>query len=391
MVWIVRMPKLGQMMETGTLQQWIKGEGDEIQQGEAVAVIESDKFTEEIEAREGGVLRKVLVPEGAEVPSGAPIGIIAAANEALPSVEVSGVPSAPEQRAGAEETPTPTRSFRGRAKSSPAAKKLAQTLDVDLAQISGTGVEGAITKEDVQKHVELAAPLPVPCLTFSEVRDLSAIRRTIAERLGQSYREAVHVTLNKKIDVRALVEVRQQLNQQLEAKLSLVDFLLLGLVRTLEQHPEFNALFEEERHKLVVEKNIGLAFDAERGLMTPVLHNAGDKDLFALAQARRDLAQKAEQDAFVPENFEAGTFTLSNLGPLGIDAFTPVINPPQIAILGVGAVREEAIRDERGQVDFSPFITFSLSFDHRVVDGSDAARFLSTFKMQLNAPIGLLV
>lgn len=401
MAWIIRMPKLGQAMEAGIVQQWLKKEGDRVEPGEVIAVIESEKFTEELEAREGGVLRKILVPEGEAVPPGTPIGIVAGPTEALPEVE----PVSPqaEAQAAAPREPSPTSpqatppAPKRRVKASPAARRLAEEKGVDLAQIEGSGPEGSITREDVEKYLSEPQPQrawagPQPLRTPTESRALSPMRRTIAERLGRSYREAVHVTLFKKVDCSKLLEVRERLNRQRKADLSPLDFIIMAVVRALEQHPELNAVFEDGKHKLIRERNIGIAVDIEKGLITPVLHKAEGKDIFEISRARRELVQKALSGRYTPEDLSGGTFTITNLGPYGIDAFTPIINPPEVAILGVGRIQEEAVRDEReeGGIRFKPFLTFSLTFDHRVVDGAAAARFLETLEEHLREPRGLI-
>lgn len=385
MAWIIRMPKLGQTMEAGLVQQWLKQEGDRVEQGEAIAVIESEKFTEELEAREAGVLRKILIAEGEEAPPGAPIGIVAAPDEALPEIEAVAPPalSATVATQAAPARSVAAAAAKKKIKASPAAKKLAQDRGVDLAQIEGTGPESSITKEDVEKFASQPQPAAAesqPFRTPLETRAFGPMRRTIATRLGQSYRDAVHVTLNKKIGLANLLEAHQQLKAKTAADISIIDFIIAAVVKTLEQHPEFNAVFENDRLDIIKEKNIGLAVDIERGLLTVVLHKADEKDVVEISSARRKLTRKAIRGKYTPDDLAGGTFTISNLGPLGIDSFDPIINPPEIAILGLGRLQEEAVRDEHGGVAFKPLMTFSLSFDHRIVDGADAARFLLTLE-----------
>ncbi|NHN60082.1 MULTISPECIES: 2-oxo acid dehydrogenase subunit E2 [Halorussus] len=213
--------------------------------------------------------------------------------------------------------------------------------------------------------------------TVSEERSLSPMRRTIADRLQESYQNAVHVTASREIDAEALVAATEAADDRLDADVSLVDLVLCALSATLDEHPAFNATFEDETHRVYEEHNVGVAVDVEAGLVTPVLRDVGSTSLADLAAERRELTENVQAGEYSMSDLRGGTFTVTNLGVLGVDSFTPVINPPEVAILGVNRIRERAERGEDG-VEFRRQLNFDLSFDHRVVDGADAARFLDT-------------
>ncbi|QRV15435.1 2-oxo acid dehydrogenase subunit E2 [Haloterrigena salifodinae] len=213
--------------------------------------------------------------------------------------------------------------------------------------------------------------------TVREERSLSPMRRTIANRLQDSYRNAVHVTASREVDAEALFRAVETANDRLEADVSLVDVVLAALSATLADHPAFNATFEDGTHRTYEEHNIGVAVDIEAGLVTPVLRDVGSKSLAEIATERRRLTETVQSGAYTMDDLRGGTFTVTNLGVLGVDSFTPVINPPEVAILGIGRTRERARRGDDG-LEFRRELTYDLSFDHRIVDGADAARFLGT-------------
>ena len=213
--------------------------------------------------------------------------------------------------------------------------------------------------------------------TVSEERTLSPMRRTIADRLRESYRNAVHVTASREIDAETLVRAAEAADDWLDADVSIIDLVLCALSATLDEHPAFNATFEDETHHIYEEHNVGVAVDIEAGLVTPVLRDVGSKSLADLATERRELTESVQAGEYSMTDLRGGTFTVTNLGALGVDSFTPVINPPEVAILGVNRIRERATGGDDG-VEFRRQMNFDLSFDHRVVDGADAARFLGT-------------
>ena len=221
--------------------------------------------------------------------------------------------------------------------------------------------------------------------TVAEERSLTPMRKTIASRLQESYQQAVHVTNSREVDAEAVLAAADAAEASDDGvDPSLVDLLLCALSDTLDEYPAFNATFEDGTHRLYEEHNVGVAVDIDEGLVTPVLAAVGSKSLAEIAAERRRLTERVRDGDYTMSTFRGGTFTVSNLGPLGVDSFTPVINPPEVAILGVGRLRERAIPDGDG-VAFRQTMTLDLSFDHRVVDGADAARFLGTLSDNLEA------
>lgn len=218
--------------------------------------------------------------------------------------------------------------------------------------------------------------------TIREERSLSRMRQTIANRLQESYQNAVHVTVSREIDVETVLRATETADDRLETDVSVPDLILSATSATLAEHPAFNATFEEGTHRLYAEHNVGVAVDIDAGLVTPVLRDIGSNSLAEIASERRRLTEAVQSGEYSMSDLRGGTFTVTNLGVLGIDSFTPVINPPEIAILGVNRIRERPQRDDDG-IAFRRRISFDLSFDHRIVDGADAARFLETLDEHL--------
>lgn len=218
--------------------------------------------------------------------------------------------------------------------------------------------------------------------TVREEHSLSPMRRTIADRLQESYREAVHVTVSREVGVEPLLAAAEMAGTENRASPSMIDVLLRALSETLAAHPAFNATFEDGTHRIYEEHNVGVAVAIEDGLVTPVVEDIGSKSLSEITRERRALTEQVQQGEYTMSTFRGGTFTISNLGPLGVDSFDPIINPPEIAILGIGRVRERPTRED-GDIGFESRLTLDLSFDHRVVDGADAARFLETLSEQI--------
>ncbi|APW99585.1 dihydrolipoyllysine acetyltransferase [Halobiforma lacisalsi AJ5] len=277
----------------------------------------------------------------------------------------------------------------GQPNASPRARKRAEELGVDLASVEGTGYQSAITEDDVEAAAE-AAETAAGGRTLAEERAFDGMRRTIASRLSESYREAVHVTVHREADAEALFAAVDAADDALETDVSLQDLLLLAVSATLEDHSAFNATFEDDAHRIWAEHNLGVAVDVEQGLIAPVLRDVGSKSLSEVAEERRDLVDDALSGDYTMDDLRGGTFTVTNLGVLGVESFDPIINPPQVAILGVDAIEEEPVRTEAGDVEWRRHLPLDLSFDHRVVDGADAARFLETLVGHLEEPTSLL-
>ncbi|GAG56616.1 unnamed protein product, partial [marine sediment metagenome] len=255
-------------------------------------------------------------------------------------------------------------------KIAPIARKLALAKGVDLSLINGSGPGGAITKKDIEGY--LSKTREKTNFTIKEVRKLTGVQKIIAERLTYSYKNIPQFTLCRKIDIAPLLSIRKEVNALLDQQLylSLVDFIIKALILTFKKFPEFNAIFEEENYKFIKEININLAVATDRGLMVPVLKNLEGKDIFEIAQLRREIADKALKGKLQPEDFEDGTFTITNLGLQGIEYFNPIINPPQVAILGIGQSEKMSL-------------PLSLSMDHRIIDGAKGADFLQLLSKEL--------
>ncbi|NUE02210.1 2-oxo acid dehydrogenase subunit E2 [Halorubraceae archaeon YAN] len=441
MAYVVKIPKLGLEMDSGTVVAWLVEEGGTVTKDEPIAEIESEKTTAEVDAREDGVLREIILQEGDNAPPGDPMAIVAGEDEDIsellasigtdepaapePETKTTDAPAAettataqsqttsvkasPRAKKRAEELgvdlttvsgsgpggaiteedvesagPTPTEDI----KASPRAKKRAEELGVDLATVSGSGPGGAITEEDVESHTD-ATTTTSDGRTIAEERPLDGMRRTISSRLGESYRNAVHVTEHRTAGAAELKRAANAATAVTGEKVSVTDILLTTLSEALGEHPEFNATFEDDVHYLYNERNICLAVDVDDGLITPVIRNVDELSIDELATKRGQMTEKALSGSYSMDDLTGGTFTVSNLGLLGVESFDPIINPPQVAILGVNAMGDRPVAQD-GAVAIKTVLPLDLSFDHRVVDGADAARFLTTLVGHIENPWPLL-
>jgi pyruvate dehydrogenase E2 component (dihydrolipoamide acetyltransferase) len=495
MVQALRMPMMGNTMETGLLAEWVVGEGDPVEADQVLAVVESEKAAADVVAKRDGTLARVDVEEGEEVPPGTLIGVVLGPDEDVGDappprsrVEPGGgdgerEKSAPEgesadragptQGARAAEDDAERASEAGGVRAAPGARRLAGEEGVDLEAVEGTGPDGAVLIADVEEHVDgesdaepatstdgptflppstrrlarelgvdpgavegtgaggrvtesdvraaagatdagaatgtssrssgngtdgrehgIAGPPPRDPsrlgVTVSEERELAGVRRTVAERMSRSARDAPQVTLYREVGVGRVFETAEELElastsgrregtkeeseeSEGRATVGFTDLLVGAAVRALERHPEFNAWYEGDALRLIEEVNVAVAVDAATGLLTPVVRDAGSRTLAGIARERRRLTDAVLDGRHGMDDLQGGTFTVSNLGPFGVDSFDPILDPPQVAILGVGRVVEGSC-------------TLSLTFDHRVVDGADAARFLDTLAAGLESP-----
>jgi len=394
-------PPLSQTMDTVVLVEWLKVVGDEIVKGEPLFVIETDKANLEIEAPVTGILQQILAEPGSEVQARSTIGVVTAAGEPSvtetePSATIEPRPSVPQaepapharhphsEATGPDGEPLPPERQQ-RVFASPRARQLAQREAVPLAEVEATGPRGMIVERDIQTYLatrEAAAAAGIRWI------DLSPTRRTIARRMAESHRAAAAVTLMREVDATELVRLRQQILEELsegDPRPTYTDFLVTIVARQLKRHPYVNAVSDGERIGLSKEIHIAVAVDTERGLVAPVVRNADRKRLLPTAQERAELTQRALDGTITPEELSGGTFTITNLGPLGIDAFTPIINPPQAAILGLGRIHPgPAVHG--GELCIRQLMCLSLTFDHRIVDGAPAARFLRDVIRMIEKP-----
>jgi len=368
-MWKIQIPKTESKVEEATLFKWHKKEGDKVIKGELVAEIETFKAAVEINSPAAGIIYKILIKEGETVPVNTVIAILIKEGEEISSENIE--PFLQNQKkdnlhSEEEKLIFPVKNMvssdikREKIKIAPVARKLALEKEVDLSLIDGSGPGGAITKKDIEKYISKKGKKKD--FTIKEVRELIGVQKISAERLTYSYKNIPQFTLCRKIDISSILILRKNLNTQPDQHLSLIDFIIKSLVLTFKKFPGFNAIFEEGKYKFVKEININLAIATERGLMVPVLNNLENKSIFEIAQIRRDITNKALKGKLQPEDFEGGTFTITNLGLQDIEYFNPIINPPQVAILGIGKS--------------DSFLPLSLTVDHRVIDGIRGADFL---------------
>lgn len=378
----IKIPKTEATVREATLLKWYKKEGEKVAKGEVIAEVETFKATVEITSPREGVFYKKFVEEGETVPVNTIIAVLAEKGEEI-SPEAIKTFSQAKGKMGSLLAPEDLSAKK--IKAAPTARKLAQERKIDLSLVEGSGPRGVITKRDVKNYLQKKS-----FFSIKEARQLTGVRRTIAQRLTLSYQNIPQVSLHRKVDITQLVTIRKDINNQCDSHLSLVDFILKALACTLKEYPEFNALFEEDAHKLIEEINIGLAVATDKGLVVPVIRNVGKKEIFEITQIRKNTTERALQGNLQPEDFEGGTFTVTNLGPLEIENFNPLINPPQVAILGIGKVEESLVRAKNKEIRTRLSLPLSLSFDHRIIDGAQGARFLQTLAEVLASPYLLL-
>lgn len=389
----VIMPKLGLTMTEGTIERWLKKEGDRIQKGDPLVEIITEKIDFEYESPASGILRKILCHEGEVVPVATPIAIIAEEGEALPELEgimpeVQAKPIAPS--IVETEVRVPKRIL-----ASPLAKRIAKEKGIDLRTLQGSGPRGRIVQRDVLKAIERLKEREISISPPSEkLIPLRGIRKVIAQRMTESFQTIPHFYLSIEVEMTALQELRERIKEEMEKRLNIritmTDLLVKVTASVLKAHPIMNSKFEGDQIHLMEEINIGIAIALEEGLIVPVIHQADKKSLSEISLALRDLTQRAREGKLTLEDVERGTFTLSNMGMLGIDQFNPIINPPQCSILGVGRTVEKPIVKEK-EIVVKPMAWLTLSSDHRIVDGATAAQFLKDLKRLMEDPLLLLI
>jgi pyruvate dehydrogenase E2 component (dihydrolipoamide acetyltransferase) len=383
----VVMPALELAQETGKILSWLKKEGDSITKGEPLVEIETDKITFEVEAPADGVLAGVRSIEGEDVPVGRTIAWIVAPGEAPPAEEAAAATAAVVEQARHAQpstAPAPPKAAEPAitAKVSPKAKRLAKELGVDLAKVRGTGPDGTITSEDVEAAAKAPAPTPSP----TPAAPLSAIARLMAERTTQSWTTAPHFFLVRDVDAGALLETRERVGRD---KLTHTDLLVALTALTLLKHPKLNAHWTGHSIEFNPSVNISVAVAVSDGVVGAVIPNAASLSISEIAAARAELADRARNGKLRPQDVTGGTFTISNLGMYGVDAFNAIITPPQTAILAVGRIADRVVPID-GNPGIRPILTLTLSCDHRVVDGTQAALFLNDLAEAIAQPGKLL-
>ena len=426
----ILMPALSPTMTEGTLAKWLVGEGDAINSGDIIAEIETDKATMEVEAVEEGKLGKILVAEGTEgVAVNNVIALLLEEGEddsALEGVDVSA--AAPSGNGGTPPAPSPepepataAPAMDGRIIASPLARRMASQAGLDLAGITGSGPNGRIVKADIEAAIEsgaTAAPAPAAApsapaaapaapaapaaapttaerLPFEpefELESLSTMRKTIARRLTESKQQVPHFYLTVDCEIDGLLELRKTLNDKADGayKLSVNDLVIKVAAIALRRVPKANASWTDEGVKLYKSADISVAVAIEGGLITPVVRQADNKGLETISSEMKELSERAREGKLGPEEYQGGTFSVSNLGMYGIKDFCAVINPPQACILAVGAGEQRPVVKD-GALAVATVMSCTLSVDHRAVDGAIGAEYLGAFKRLIEDPLGMLL
>ena len=409
----VKLPRLGQGMEAGTIVKWLKSEGDAVEKGEPLYELDTDKVTQEVEAEASGVLLRIAVAEG-EVPVGETIAFIGEQGEQAPEPSSSGNGASATQQVDEdsqeEGSPGPAREQErergrgaaeqiaevrqprtqdgGRVKASPLARRIARERGIELARVTGTGPDGRIVAEDVERAQAAGPAAPAASAVAAgepEVIPLTSIRKTIARRLGAAWEVPVF-QLTVSVDMTnagALVERSRELDP--EVRVTVTDLIAKVCARALMRHRDVNVSYTDDALLRFPSANIGIAVAAPQGLVVPVIRSVERLSLAEIAAARADVVERARAAKLQAGDLELGTFTISNLGMYGVEQFVAVLNPPQAAILAVGATVEQPVV-RGGEVVVRPLLTATLTVDHRAVDGGPAADFLGTIKLLLEDP-----
>lgn len=429
---VIVMPKLGLTMKEGKIAKWNKNEGEEIKEGEILLEVATDKLTNEIEANRSGIIRKLLVKEGDVVPCLEPIAIIGDKDEdisdLLPQTTVEEKKVESPQKISNKQEVKEKKNLGNRVKISPIAKKLAQEKGIDIADITGTGPQGRITKADVEKYLENKSKVKTSPMAekvarelnvnlsdinkdgrimkqdvldynkkakFLEVADpmdervpMSQMRKVIAQRMSQSWETSPAVTFDIKVDITNLRRLKDKLKNV--HKVTYTDLLVKVLSKVLLEFPLLNCSIDGEELIFRNYVNIGVAVALENGLVVPVIKYANVKDLKEISSEIKELAFKAKNNELSSDHLTEGTFTITNLGMYGIDSFSPIINQPEVAILGVNTIEERPVL-ENGNLINKPFMKLSLTADHRAVDGAVAAQFLHRVKEYIEKPEMLIL
>ncbi|MSP14958.1 MAG: 2-oxo acid dehydrogenase subunit E2 [Chloroflexi bacterium] len=455
------MPKLGFDMTEGSVQKWLKAEGDSVQKGEPIAEIETDKATVEFEAPNSGVLQKIILPEGKTVPVGDVIAILGEVGEApaakqengqqpaktiqapateqsIPRPQAVEKPPAKEEaeegeltplRRGPDKSPSrpaakaPTRTeapaggtdggAQDRVKASPLARAIARELNIDLTAVPGNGPGGRVEKKDVELYAEkmksqaataaaapaqttpvmapARQPAPAPAAE-GQLQEFSKMRQAISRRMTESKQTVPHIYITSEVDMTDAVALRRQINETMaeDSRISVNDFVIKAVARALESFPNLNASYQEGKLRMNAQINIGVAVSLDNGLITTVLHQANTKSLGQISREVKQLVKRARENKFRPDDLQGATFTISNLGMYDVEEFVAIINPPEAGILAVGSAHPKPVVVD-GQVVVRERMRITISADHRVSDGAEAARFLQEVKKQLQNPMVLVV
>ena len=412
MAYEVLMPQLGLTMEEGTVSQWVKHEGDPVKTGDVLLEITTDKLTNEVTSEHDGVLLKIVAQEGEDVPVKGLLCYVGQAGESVGDAPAAAPAAAAPAAAPAAPAAAPAAvpvAAGARLRVSPLARKTAAKLGVDLSKLTGSGPSGRIRQQDVlaaANAAQAAAPAPAAAaapaarpaakgglelMEGDTVVKLAGMRKVVAQRMLQSHTEIPPVTQNTKVDVTELMKFRKMLMAETGNKYSVNDLILKATAKCLRQHPEVLVSLDGDQIIQRAHVNLGMAVALDAGLIVPVIRDADRLGLDALSAAAKDLASRAKSNKLTPDEYKGSTFSVSNLGMFGIETFTPIVNQPDAAILGVCAVEDELVMDDQGGISKHQVMRLSFTYDHRLIDGAVAAKFVMALRDLLEKPMSIIL
>ena len=415
MAYEILMPQLGLTMEEGTVSSWLKHEGDAVKAGEAILEITTDKLTNEVTSEHDGVLLKIVAQEGEDIPVKGLLGYIGEAGEQVGGAAApAAVPfeaAAPAAASAAVIAPAAVSAGGARIRISPFARKLAANMGVDYSALTGSGPSGRIVAKDIYAAAEArksapaaapAAPAAAPAAPAAKkgglelmegdtIAKLSGMRKVVAERMLQSHTEIPPVTQNTKVDVTALMKFRKSLIETAGKKFSVNDLILKATAKVLRAHPEVLVSYDNGQVIQRAHVNLGMAVALDAGLIVPVIRDADKMGLDELAAKAKDLATRAKENKLTTDEYKGSTFSVSNLGMFGIETFTPIVNQPDAGILGVCAIQDELVMDDEGNISKHQVMRLSFTYDHRLIDGAVAAKFIMDLRDLLQSPMNILL
>ena len=420
MAYEVLMPQLGLTMEEGTVSQWVKHEGDPVKTGDVLLEITTDKLTNEVTSEHDGVLLKIVAQEGEDVPVKGLLCYVGQAGESVGDAPAAAPAAAAPAAAPAAPAAAPATvpvAAGARLRVSPLARKTAAKLGVDLSKLTGSGPSGRIRQQDVlaaANAAQVAAPAPAAAaapapaaaaapaarpaakgglelMEGDTVVKLASMRKVVAQRMLQSHTEIPPVTQNTKVDVTELMKFRKMLLAETGSKYSVNDLILKATAKCLRAHPEVLVSLDGDQVIQRAHVNLGMAVALDAGLIVPVIRDADRLGLDALSAAAKDLASRAKSNKLTPDEYKGSTFSVSNLGMFGIETFTPIVNQPDAAILGVCAVEDELVMDDQGGISKHQVMRLSFTYDHRLIDGAVAAKFVMALRDLLEKPMSIIL
>jgi pyruvate dehydrogenase E2 component (dihydrolipoamide acetyltransferase) len=413
----ITMPALSPTMTEGTLAKWLKSEGDTVESGDVIAEIETDKATMEVEAVDDGIIGKIVIKAGTEnVPVNAVIAILLEDGESASDIDLSApnaaapVTAEEKQEEAVKVAPIAASDPKsgGRVFASPLAKRLAKDAGIDLARVKGSGPHGRIIKADIETAKKAPAPVAAAQANTAVYNDPTIktnifgmaykeipnnnIRKVVARRLTESKQQVPHFYLTVECKLDTLLAARKELNDKAkgEYKLSVNDFIMKAAAMALKAYPAANVSWSEDAIHQFLKADVCVAVSTPHGLITPIVKSAENKGLKDISAEVKDLAARAKDNKLKPEEFQGGTFTVSNLGMFGVKEFSPIINPPQGAILAIGAGEQRPVV-EKGEIQIRTVMSCTLSVDHRCIDGAVGAEYLQIFKQYIENPVSMLV